>query len=98
MVQSTAETDGYSASNFIDKVTEYLQDNDQIDYAILNNGPFSELALRMYESEHKFPVQADVEACAKRVRHKVLTGAFCKGKAILRHDSQILARYILDIE
>ncbi len=98
LVTDPAETDGYSASDFIDKITEYLQDNDKIDYAILNNGPFSELALRMYESEHKFPVQANLEACAKLVRHKVLTGAFCKGKAILRHDSQILARYILDIE
>ncbi len=97
LVTDPAETDGYKLSDFLQKLTEYLKDDELIDYAIVNDGPVSELAQRMYETEHKFPVQPDLEAASKYVRHKILTGAFCKGKAVLRHDSEKLAQVILQL-
>ena len=98
LVTDPSETSGYKASDFISKVTEYLVDEDRIDYALLNVGPISNVAERMYETERKFPVEADLTECQKLVRKQVITGAFCKGKTILRHDSEGLAQTILTLD
>lgn len=97
LVTDPAETDGYKASNFIQKIADYLEDGDMLDYAIVHNGPISELALRMYETERKFPVEVDLESCQQYVRNPLVVGDFCKGKAVLRHDSQKLAETILNL-
>lgn len=97
LVTDPAETAGYKASDFIGKITEYLAEDDKIDYAIVNDGPLNELALRMYETESKFPVVADVEAASKLVRRRLITGPFGVGKEVLRHDSQHLANTILEL-
>ncbi|HEX2912896.1 MAG TPA: gluconeogenesis factor YvcK family protein [Chloroflexia bacterium] len=97
LVTDPAETDGYKASDFIQKIAEYLDEKDMLDYAIVNTGPVSELARRMYETEHKYPVQSDIDTANKYVRNPVVTGSLCTGKAILRHNSQILAQTILEL-
>lgn len=98
LVTDPAETDGYKASDFVQKITEYLADDDKLDYVLVNNGPVSELALRMYETEGKYPVQVDLEEKSDLVRKKVILGALCRGKEVLRHDSKILAHTILGLE
>lgn len=98
LVTDLAETDGYKASDFIQKVSEYLRPEDKLDYAIVNTGPVSELALRMYKTERKFPVEADVEEAGKLVRQPLITGMFSVGNAVLRHDSQFLAQSILQLD
>ena len=98
LVTDPAETDGYKASDFVQKITEYLSEEDRLDYVIVNNGPVSELALRMYETEGKYPVEVDLEENSDLVRKKVILGALCRGKEVLRHDSKILAHTILNLE
>ncbi len=98
LVTDPAETDGYKASDFIQKITEYLHPDDLLDYAVVNEGPISDLARRMYETERKFPVQADLDQASKLVRQRILTGTFSMGKAVLRHDSEHLAQTILQLE
>jgi uncharacterized cofD-like protein len=98
LVTDPAETDGYKASDFVQKITEYLAEDDQLDYVVVNNGPVSELALRMYETEGKYPVAVDLEEKSDLVRYKVILGALCRGKEVLRHDSKILAQTILSLE
>ncbi|MEI7556621.1 gluconeogenesis factor YvcK family protein [Candidatus Chlorohelix sp.] len=95
LVTDPSETDGYKASDFIDKVNEYCQEGELMDYMVVNTGPISEVARRMYETERKFPVELDMSDCEKKVRKGVITGAYCKGKTILRHDSASLAQTIL---
>ncbi len=96
LVTDPAETDGYKASDFIQKVMEYLIDGEQLDYVIVNNGPISDVARRMYETERKFPVQVDSDKCQQLAR-KLIGGAYCIGKTILRHDSEKLAQTILGL-
>jgi uncharacterized cofD-like protein len=96
LVTDPAETDGYKASDFIRKITEYLVEGEQLDYFIANNGPISDIAQRMYEKEQKLPVIFDEERCRTLVRH-VISGQFCTGKTVLRHDSKRLAHTILEL-
>lgn len=97
LVTDPSETDGYKASDFIEKVMEHFVEGDKLDYAVINDGPISDVAKRMYEKERKFPVRFDREKCQELVG-RVVTGPFCAGKTILRHDSARLAQAILEIE
>ncbi|NWJ97739.1 MAG: YvcK family protein [Chloroflexi bacterium] len=97
LVTDPAETDGYKASDFIQKVTEYLVEGMRLDYAIINDGPINDVTKRMYEKERKFLVRYDPERCEQMVQH-VITGPFCAGKTILRHNSHHLAQIILGLE
>jgi uncharacterized cofD-like protein len=97
LVTDPAETDGYKASDFIQKVTEYLVDDSRLDYALINDGSINDVARRMYEKERKFPVRFDHDTCEPLVKH-IIKGPFCTGKTILRHDSRQLAQIILELD
>ncbi|MBW4620818.1 MAG: YvcK family protein [Cyanosarcina radialis HA8281-LM2] len=90
-----AETNSYKASDFIKKIKEYLLDGTGIDYAIVNTEPIPEMLCRIYATEHKFPVEPDLEECQKLVKKKAIGGNFIKGKTILRHDSRRLVEAVL---
>jgi uncharacterized cofD-like protein len=96
LVTDPAETDGYKVSDFVQKVTEYLEEGERLDYVIVNDGPISELAKRMYEKEHKFPVIFDRECC-EELAGRIISGPLCKGQKVLRHDSVVLSRLILQL-
>ena len=96
LVTDPSETNGYKASDFIQKIEEYLGVGTLIDYAIVNTEPIDEMLCRLYATEHKFPVEPDLEACQKLVAQKVISGNFVKGKTILRHNSYRLAEILLD--
>jgi uncharacterized cofD-like protein len=98
LVTDPSETDGYKASDFIGKVNEYCSEGELMDYMLVNTGPISEVARRMYETERKFPVELDMDECRNKVRKQIITGSFCKGKTILRHDSARLAQAILELD
>ncbi len=98
LVTDPAETADYKVSTFIQKIGEYLQPEDKLDYAIVSTGPISELAQRMYETEHKFPVELDLENASALVRKSIITGIFSTGNTVLRHDSHRLAEAIVELE
>ena len=97
LVTDPSETNGYKASDFIRKIEEYYFDGSLIDYAIVNTGPIEERLGRLYEIEHKFPVESDLDACQELVNKTVINGNFIKGKTILRHDSQHLVEILLKL-
>jgi uncharacterized cofD-like protein len=97
LVTDPTETEGYKASDFIQKVNEYLAEDEQLDYVIVNDGTISDVARRMYEKEHKLPVVLDLERC-KELTRQVVSGPFCKGKTVLRHNSELLAQTILQLD
>lgn len=94
LVTDPTETDGYQASDFISKVTEYLLDGEQLDYVLVNNGPINDVVRRMYEKERKLPVVFDEERCFELARN-LISGEFCAGKTVLRHHSKRMAQAIL---
>lgn len=96
LVTDPTETEGYKASDFIEKVNEYLIEGERLDYVIVNDGPISEVAQRMYEKEHKLPVIFDRERC-QELASEIISGSFCKGKTVLRHHSERLAQTILQL-
>jgi uncharacterized cofD-like protein len=96
LVTDPSETNGYKASDFIQKIEEYFGMGALIDYAIVNNEPIDPMLCRLYATEHKFPVEPDLEACQKLVSQEVISGNFVKGKTILRHDSNHIAEILLN--
>ncbi|HEX2913332.1 MAG TPA: gluconeogenesis factor YvcK family protein [Chloroflexia bacterium] len=96
LVTDPTETEGYKASDFISKVTEYLMEGECLDYVIVNDGEISDLIHRMYQKEHKLPVAVDLDRCSQ-LAGKIIAGPFAKGKTILRHDSRRLAQTILEL-
>ena len=96
LVTDPAETHGYKASDFIRKVEEYYCDGTLLDYAVVNTGAIDGKLCRMYATEHKFPVEPDLEDCGKLVTRKIISGNFVKGKNILRHDSRRLSEILLE--
>lgn len=97
LVTDPSETHGYKASDFIKKFEEYYGDGALLDYAIINTGIMEEILTRLYATEHKFPVDADIENCQNLVSKKIISGNFVKGKTIIRHDSSLLAETLLTI-
>ena len=95
LVTDPSETNGYKASDFIKKIEEYYCDGTLIDYAIVNTEPIEETLGRIYATEHKFPVEPDLEECQKLVTKEVIGGNLVRGKTILRHDSRRLVEILL---
>lgn len=95
LVTDPSETNNYKASDFIRKLEEYYCSGSLVDYAVVNTEPIGEMLSRLYATEHKFPVQADIEECQKWVNQKIISGNFVKGKTILRHDSRRLADVLI---
>jgi hypothetical protein len=52
---------------------------------------------RLYATEHKFPVEPDLETCQKQVTQEIIAGDFVAGKTILRHHSQQLAKMLIQL-
>jgi len=95
LVTDPAETNGYKASDFIKKMEEYYCDGTLVDYAIVNTEPIEGTLCHIYATEHKFPVEPDLQECQNLVNQEVISGNFVRGKTILRHDSRHLAEILL---
>ncbi len=95
LMTDPSETNGYKASDFIKKIEEYYCDGTLIDYAVVNTEPIEEMLRRIYVTEHKFPVEPDLEECQKLVTKEMISGNFVRGKTILRHDSRRLVEILL---
>jgi len=96
LVTDPTETNGYKASDFIKKIEEYYCDGTLVDYAILNTEPIEAMPCRIYATENKFPVEADIKECENLVSKEVISGNFIKGKTVLRHDSLRVAEVLLE--
>ena len=97
LVTDPAETHGYRASDFLKKIEDYYCDGTLVDFAVVNTEPIQDMMRRIYATEHKLPVESDLEECQQLVNKQVISGNFVKGKTVLRHDSRRLAEILLSI-
>lgn len=93
------ETDGFTASNFLEKTAFYLGDKNRLDYVIVNNTRINSEILNIYRAEGQELVRFDEERCrsvvpkAKIVKTKLVK--YLVKEHLLRHNSERLASMVL---
>lgn len=96
------ETDGYSASDFVNMFHFYLGKLGRLDYVIANKNNIEKEIIDIYKKEGQVLVRVDKENIKKldkkiRVIHKPVAG-YIKTQHLLRHDPIKLAKAILDLK
>jgi uncharacterized cofD-like protein len=90
------ETDGYSASDFLRVITQYLGEG-VLDAALLSY--YESLprdVLHRYQEEHSIPVSIDQEKCHRFVPRLMVRPLAAAG-TLVRHDPDRLAAALLDV-
>jgi uncharacterized cofD-like protein len=95
LMTKRSETDGFSASQFIAEVIQYLGKPDVLDCALINTGKFPPELVETYKAEGASPVVADIDECSQLVpivmqRSLAMTGC------VLRHDPVRVAEAIME--
>lgn len=91
------ETDRFTASRFTAEVQEYLGSPGALDHVIVNDpSMFPKRLIHGYAREQSFPVEPDLEACA-RLGVQVHFHPLAATGTLLRHDPNRLARAIMRI-
>lgn len=97
LVTDPTETSGYKASHFLEKIYDYYAQGHRLDYALVNTGAIQDRLQRIYATEHKFPVEADLDRCQALVTGQAIGGQFGTGKTVLRHDSRAILEAVLGL-
>lgn len=82
LMTKPGETDGYRASDFVERVHRYL--GDRVDRVILHDGSFPEHLLGLYAAEEQHPVEADVAAV------QALVPEVCVDKLLAIHQETLV--------
>jgi uncharacterized cofD-like protein len=97
-------TNKLTAQGYIDELNKYLSRIP--DFIIVNNSPFPDTILKEYSKENAFPVKDDIDPTLKSeiIRKDIASHKILERKkedkvkrSLIRHDSDKLARIILDI-
>ncbi len=103
LISKKSETYKYRASDYIKDIEKYIGKN-LIDFVLLNNGKYPKNILKKYEKEGGYPIVDDLSDNDKARRFNVISQKTVipqKGdttkRALIRHDSQKLARSIMKI-
>lgn len=107
LMSKRGETDGFGAHDFLLELEKYLGVN-VIDYVLVNTAfPSGEIA-DLYNQEGEFFINPDLDKLA-RTRYKIIAGDFLNQiifeknsadklkRSILRHDSEKIARTLLNL-
>ncbi len=89
------ETDGYSASDHVEKIVHYLGDN-VLDGVLVNTAKAPEQLYQHYKKEGARRVKFD-EHDLKRFNASIITADLITMKDLLRHDPEKLARAVLRV-
>lgn len=95
------ETDGYKASNFVEKFSFYLDTPDRLNYILADDSTLDKEILEVYKEEGQNLVEVDeenilkLEPKAKIIRKPI--SRYLKKEHLLRHDPMKLAEEILTI-
>jgi uncharacterized cofD-like protein len=89
------ETDGYKASDHLRVIVEHTAPG-VVDYCIVNTTKIHDTILERYKEEGAHPVIADPENL-KKMKYKVIEAHIVKIKDYVRHDSEKLAKIIVDL-
>jgi uncharacterized cofD-like protein len=96
LVTQAGETTGYSASEHLRTVEEYL-DGGAIHFCLLNSARIHNGLLARYRDSGAVPVECDTDVIAKRGVTPVCTGLVDENCTEIRHDSLKLARMIASL-
>ena len=90
------ESDGFSASDFVRVISEYLGAEDALDTVLINSSQVPARVRERYESEGSFVVEADLEQ-VRRLAPNVVCKPLASAGTYLRHDPHRLARAVLGV-
>ena len=96
LMTKPGESDGFKASDFVNLTREYLGTTSLLDYLVVNSAPYHDRLLQRYGSFGQYPVEVDLQECAKVVREVVEEPLLSAGVNI-RHDPHSLASTIMGI-
>jgi len=89
------ETDGYTAYEHIKAIIEHSSPR-IIDYCVVNSRVISQELLEKYQQDNSFPVLIDID----KIRHagyRVIEGDLVNSLDYVRHDSEKLAKIVVDL-
>lgn len=87
------ETDGYSASTFVNEIHKYL--GGHVDRVVLHNGAFEEHLLEHYANQRQCPVEVDQDALRTIVPEVIVDDLVAiHGQHLIRHDADRLIEAI----
>jgi uncharacterized cofD-like protein len=89
------ETDGYKASDHLRAIVEHTAPG-IVDYCIVNTAKIHDAILERYKGEGASQVAADPENI-KKLKCKAIEAHIVKVKDYVRHDSEKLAKMIVDL-
>lgn len=89
------ETNGFTASDFVHEIEQYLK-KDILDYCIVNTTEPSSELLGKYKEKNDELVKFD-ENNFKSINANIITGDFIREGQFVRHDSEKLAQGIKKI-
>ncbi|MBI5123872.1 MAG: YvcK family protein [Candidatus Omnitrophica bacterium] len=89
------ETDGYKASDHLRAIIEHAAPG-IVDYCIINTAKIHDGILSKYEEEGSYQVIADSDSL-KKMKCKVIEAHIVTVKDYVRHDSEKLAKIIIDL-
>lgn len=93
------ETDGFKSSDFIKEIQKYLSSpqgsGSYLDFVLINHGNYPKKLIEKYAEEMAYPVGVDIDVIKQLVPKFRIADCTAKG-TLLRHDSDKLAKAILD--
>ncbi len=95
VMTKNGETNKFKASDFLETIESYLGKG-VLTYLIVNNKKCSEDVLKKYAEENATQVEVD-EKLLKRNNISTITGDFVNEKDIIRHDSNKIAKTIIEL-
>lgn len=99
LIEKEGETDYFKASDFLKAFNFYLGNNKRLNYLVANSTKFDREVIKVYEGENKKAITVDEENCRKVCPNvkiiKANFGEYLKKEHLLRHNSAILAKFIL---
>lgn len=101
LMTKKGETDNFLASDHLEAFLDYLEDKKRLDYMIINNKTLPKKELEIYRNDGQEIVQVDEKKCIElspklRIISKPMI-KYLKQAHLLRHDSIVLAKTIIDI-
>ena len=101
LMSERGQTDMFVASDYIDTFTDYLGDEERLEYIIVNENGLSKKVEESYKNAGQVPVELDENNCKKLAPNAQIISAsvasFSRRRSLYRHDHR-LAKVILDLE
>ena len=101
LMTKVGETDNFKASDYLKAFSYYLGDKAKIDYMIANSNGLDSEILKVYKKDKQQPVKIDEAECRKIAPNiKIIErplAVYHIREHLFRHDSEKLAKTILDL-